>query len=319
MNSSNDNHTNTCSGSLDMASSVILTAMNIISGILSVGGNALVLLAIARTPRLRKFSNFYVGSLAAADFSVGLIINPVWAVKSALNIWKNQEPLTQAAEFLSMQTVCATTLSLCAVSLDRYLAIAHVYLYNQHMTSSRCFLSIALIWLTSFVVPLPRLFITDPLDLPKLWITVSVIGFCVPFNIIAFCYFRIYKIARLHSRKIQTQNNLSIEATGAKKKRMQERKTACTIAIVIGIFVIFSSPSMILASIQTFTSSECFKHELIRYWSWAVFVAFACSACNPWVYAIRSLEYRSSFYRILGLSRKAQEIETNGTFNNTQD
>lgn len=318
MNSSEGNYTKPCDGSLDLASSVILATLNIISGIFSVGGNTLVILAIARTPHLQRVSNYFVASLAVADFSVGLIINPLWAAKSALNIWKNQDPLTQAAEFMSMQTLCATTLSLCAVSVDRYLAITRVFFYEQYVDLRRCLVTIASIWFFSFAIPLPRLFITDPLDLPNLWIASSVTAFIIPFNIIAFCYWRIYQAAHAQAQKIE--NNSSANNSQATRKKIREKKAACTIAIIIGLFLLFSSPAMILSSVQVFTTDKCSTLNLIRYWFWTVLVAFACSACNPWVYAIRSREYRSAFRRLVGIRTSVHDQTANAsTFNNTQD
>lgn len=167
MNSPKADEERKCEGALDSASAVSLAVLNSFSGLASVGGNLLVLIAIYRFPRLHTTSSYFIASLAMADFLVGLVINPIWAVKSALNIWENQAPITLAAECLSIHTIAATTLSLSAVSIDRYLAVVSVFRYNTLLTDCRCQAAICLIWLCAVLAPLPRLFLTDPLNYPR--------------------------------------------------------------------------------------------------------------------------------------------------------
>lgn len=96
----------------------------------SIGGNLLVLLTIYKQPRLHTISNYFIASLAVADLIVGLVLNPIWATRSAMNIWDDKEPLTIASECLSAYTVVATSLNLCVVSIDRYLAVVKVFRYD---------------------------------------------------------------------------------------------------------------------------------------------------------------------------------------------
>lgn len=265
MNSSKADEQRNCEGALDEASSLSLTVLNSLSGLASIGGNLLVLLAIYKLPRLHTTSNFFIASLATADLIVGLVINPIWAVKSALNIWENQASITVAAECLSVHTITATTFSLCAVSIDRYLAVVSVFRYSILLTVKRCQLVIFLIWLSAILVPLPRLFLNDPLDLPKLWITGSVLVFVIPLNVIAFCYFHIFRAARSQARKIRVTSVKNDTGRKAVANGLKERKAAITIAIIIGLFILFWSPSMILSSVQMLIADDCMKIELIRW------------------------------------------------------
>lgn len=310
MNSSKAGEERNCEGSLDAASSISLTVLNSLSGLASVGGNLLVLLAIYKLPRLHTTSNYFIASLAMADFIVGLVINPIWAVKSALNIWENQAPITLAAECLSIHTIAATTFSLCAVSIDRYLAVVSVFRYSFLLTVQRCRLVISLIWLSAILAPLPRLFLNDPLDLPKLWIAGSVLIFMIPLNVIAFCYFHIFRAARSQARKIRVASVENDTERKAVAKRLKERKAAITIAIIVGLFILFWSPGMILSSVQMLFADDCLKIELIRWWFWSALLAFANSAVNPWVYAIRGGEFRGAFSKLFRRNR----IEGNTEF-----
>lgn len=300
MNSTEEGERGKCEGALEEASAISLTALNSVSGLASVAGNLFVLLAIYKLPRLHTISNYFIASLALADFVVGLVLNPIWAVKSALNIWENQAPITLAAECLSIHTIAATTLSLCAVSIDRYLAVVSVFRYSLVLNERRCKIIICVIWLTACLVPLPRMFLQDPLELPKLWITGSILIFVIPLNVIAFCYFHIFKVARSQAKKIRVACAQNEEERKAAMNRRKERKAALTIAIIIGLFIIFWSPTMILSSVQMFIADDCLKIKLIRWWFWSTLLAFANSAINPWVYAMRGGEFRSAFWKLLG-------------------
>ena len=299
--------TDHCSGELQNATSIILAFLHSVSGLVSVVGNFAILLAVYQTPALHTPSNYYIASLAAGDFLVGMFICPLWVTKSALNIWRNQHPLTIAAELMSMQTLITTTFNLAAVSLDRYLAIIKSYYYLQVMTQSRYSLSIGLIWAFSIAFSCIRLAITEPTDLPYLWIAVAIVGYTLPFAVITYSYYHIYKAAKHQSRRIEADNRAVSVVTAeagqsgvgsfcSETKRSQ--KAANTIGIIIGVYLILAFPSMVIVSIQLITTSVCLKIRMIRYWFWGALFSFSSSAVNPWIYAVRNRDYKRAFKRI---------------------
>lgn len=119
MNSTDADEQGKCNGTLDGPSSISLTVLNSLTGLAAICGNLFVLLAIYKLTHLQTISNYFIASLALADFVVGLVLNPIWAIKSALNIWQNQAPITLAAECLSIHTIAATSDSQPLCSVDR--------------------------------------------------------------------------------------------------------------------------------------------------------------------------------------------------------
>ena len=136
MNSTSTALTDECSGALNDIEIVVLATFNTVLALASTFGNALILAAIYQVSSQRTVSNAFIVSLGVADFTVGLIMNPLWVVKSVKNIWESDNDLSTVIEVLTMQTIVATTFSLCSVSVDRYIAIANIR-YNEIMTWNR--------------------------------------------------------------------------------------------------------------------------------------------------------------------------------------
>lgn len=296
-----------CSGELGYVTSIILAVLHSFSGFMSIVGNLVVLLSVYQTPALHTISNYYIASLAVGDFLVGIIISPLWVTKSALNVWRNEHPLTVAAELMSVQTLITTTFNLAAVSLDRYLAVTNSLYYLQVMTLFRCLLSIGLIWIFSIVFACFRLLVTEPTDLPKLWTAVAIVGYALPFVVISHSYYYIYKAARHQCRRIEADvRTVTVGVSEAGQPNSAScsietklnRKAANTIGIIIGIYLLLALPSMVIVGIQLITTNTCLKIRIIRFWFWGALSSFSSSAVNPWIYAARNRDYRQAFKRL---------------------
>ena len=287
-----------CGFNINSTSNLLpVSILNAILSVLATFGNSMILLAIYKTHGLRTNSNYLIASLAVADFSVGLIMNPLYAVKAGLAIRDSSHPLAVVAEVFTLQTLTATTYSLCGVSVDRYLAIVSVFRYEMYVTSERCFRLITLIWICSFLIPLPRVFVTDQFNaLPTLWLISYTVVFIIPLSGISFCYFRIYKTAKTQAQRIACEHTVDRREA---VKIMKNRKATWTAAVVIGACFSLWLPSCILSFIQSLTSDECLKIR-IEYcaWYWVDTLAFASSAINPWIYFLRSREFKQAFKRI---------------------
>ena len=295
MNSTSTATPNECSGALVNIEIVVLASLNTLLALTSTLGNALILAAIYSIPSQRTVSNTFIASLAVADFTVGLIMNPLWVAKSILNIWESDKKLSTTIEVLTMQTIVASTFSLCAVSFDRYLAVTNIR-YNEIMTWNRVRTIIIAIWILSIVFASLRLVITDPFHLPKLWITATALTVILPFVIISVCYYHIFKAAKLQIRRITMNETFNPDEAIT---QLKNRKAAFTIGIVVGVFLICWSPSLVICLVQFFSSDPCKKMKLNGYWFWGALAEFSNSAFNPFIYCIRSRDFRKAVKRVL--------------------
>lgn len=294
MNNTSRNYKESCERELNLISSAILICLSSLAGITAIVGNAFVMLAIRQTTTLRTVSNYFIASLAAADFSVGLTMYPVLIAKIALNIWQGEHWLSKTADFLWMQTTTTTTFNLCAVSVDRYIAITSVFKYHRIVTKRKSCRAIAFIWIFSLIFASLRLYVTNPDHYAKLWVATTLLTMVLPLIMIGFCYCRIYKEARSQSRKI-AQNAISAEEAVLSAKN---KKAAWTAAIIIGLFVVFWMPSFVASFVELFIEEPCQKADIDYAWFWIAVLSFSSSAFNPWVYTIRIQELRNTVRRI---------------------
>lgn len=306
----NQSFTNNCSTVFIQATYAILPTFNIISSLAIVFGNSAVLHAIYSTARLRTVSNYFLCSLSTADLLVGIVMNPVYVAVFFLQAQSDTHPLRVAEHWLWIQSVVSSTFTLCAVTVERYVAIKFVFRYEHLVTVRRCIYSVVFIWTFSFIFASVRIVVTDPSDLPKLWTVTTVIGVLLPLAIISYCNLHIALEARKHVNHIvsQCQTNPSLAVTMAKNK-----KAAHTVGIVVLLFVLLWSPSLVLSLVDVSTGNPCSRENIVFVWFWAAFVSFLSSALNPLVYSVRNREIRSAIFR--NFRRSCCQKYTNGSQN----
>ena len=286
-----------CSLNLTATCSVILASLNGISGFLTIVGNSLILLALYKSPSLKKTtSNYFVSSLACADLSVGLFANSLYVGLSGfVSLLKIQE-LKNAETFVWLLTTTVMTFNLCFVAADRYVAILHPLRYPEVITTNRLFSAIACMWI--FAV----LFASVPFylpynDLPKLWIAGSFVTFFFPLAILLFCYCRIYLVVKEQNSRLKKRPTFEQSTPSAEK--LKNRKVATTFAILTGVFVALFLPTLVVNFISMAVQRHCHIVKLNIAWFWAAAVSYTSSAINPWIYAIRMPDFKRALKTLL--------------------
>ena len=188
--------------------------------IITVVGNILVLGAISCNKRLMQgVTNCFVSSLACADLLIGALIMPPGASLLITGYWSAGS--TMCAMWTSIDVLCSTASieTLCAIAIDRYVAITSPLRYQSIMTRRRASILIICVWLISGAIsilpihlgwwrsddPAAQACYDDPtccdfITNKYFAIISSAISFYIPLIIMIFVYNRVLKEAERQVR-----------------------------------------------------------------------------------------------------------------------
>lgn len=134
-------------------SSIVVTILMIII----VVGNMLVIIAIATEKSLKSIQNWFIASLAVADFFLGLVIMPFSLANALMGYWVFGSWWCDIHSAMDVLLCTASIMNLCLISLDRYWSITKAVEYLKTRTPLRAAVMIALVWILSGLICIPPL------------------------------------------------------------------------------------------------------------------------------------------------------------------
>lgn len=134
-------------------SSVVVTFLMIVI----VVGNMLVIIAIATEKSLKSIQNWFIASLAVADFFLGLVIMPFSLANVLMGYWVFGDWWCDIHSAMDVLLCTASIMNLCLISLDRYWSITKAVEYLKTRTPLRATVMITLVWVMSGVICIPPL------------------------------------------------------------------------------------------------------------------------------------------------------------------
>jgi len=283
----------------------------VFSGVLSIViilGNFAVCLAVYKDPydKLRTPFMYFLVNLSLSDLVVGCITLPTSVATHTMEAKgtkkKEHVDLILTTYFIS---ATASLLSLAALCVDRYFAVAFPVKYRRNAKFSRCIVVSVLIWLVSLSLPF-LYYITGYMIYLMIFAHTGVVTSLV---ILIFSYFKIYKVLRAQKARFSAPavatsvSNQSAEQSDRKqteKAAKIERRVTRVFIIILCTFAAFYIPVIIMIYILMFCPTcDCTFRHVLR--DLQFLLALSNSAVNPFICTLRLQPFRDALMKIFGL------------------
>ena len=251
--------------------------------LLSIIGNALVLVAILKTPSIRSPSVIFLCSLAVSDLLVGLVAQPVYIAAEIARTVR----YFQAADTVGFAGCGVSLATMTAITVDRFLALHYHLQYPNLMTTSRAIYTIITIW-----------FIITLFSFSILWsrsIQYFLAAFCntICLLVCLICFIKIHRIVRRHQLQIQLQQQAVENSIDTNNHHIrQSTKSAKSIFIYFLVMILCYTPSFSVHIISAINISNS-----IILWTFPITAAFMNSSINPFLYCWRIPELRTAVFK----------------------
>ncbi|KAK9521467.1 hypothetical protein VZT92_021269 [Zoarces viviparus] len=131
--------------------SLVISATLFAMGVL---GNIIAIVVLWISKKEQKETTFYmlVCGMVVTDMLGTCILSPVAIVTYMTNSWPGGEPLCQFFSFCMLFSGSAGMSIICAMAVERYLAINHAYFYSQHIDQTVARFALLVIYLANILL-----------------------------------------------------------------------------------------------------------------------------------------------------------------------
>ncbi|XP_058989841.1 thyrotropin-releasing hormone receptor-like [Mustela lutreola] len=315
---------------------VTLTLVPLVCAV-GVAGNAMVVLVVLRSRQMVTPTNCYLVSLAAADLLVLLAAGvPTVAEAASTRVWIFGHAGCLVITYLQYVGINASTGSITAFTVERYLAICHPLRAQTLCTVARAKRITASVWLGTTAYCVLWLFLVDTSETVyadgvqvqcgyrmsrSLYLPIYFLDFALfyalPLGLATAFYLLIVRILfvgplppehRGHSGSAQLgrpsghQRYSSRGKRGALNSRKQVTKM---LAVVVLVFALLWLPYRTLVVVNSFLSPPYLNPGFLLFCRLCVYLN---SAVNPVIYALMSQRFREAFHGLFQCQRAGPQL-----------
>ncbi|CAF0911044.1 unnamed protein product [Rotaria sordida] len=225
---------NNCTSTTVSSGTLYRTILIIVGGtilsFLTTAGNLLVLISFRINKQLRTVTNYFLLSLAIADFTIGCFSIPIFFTFFEKDRWPFDSFLCDVWLSVDYTMSNASVANLLLICFDRYFSITRPLTYRSKRTPKRVSLMIALGWAISCFIWTPWIWAWPLFDerLPPgecrlpfaskatVAIPTAIAAFYLPVTLMCLLYFRIYRETvkrRKELHRLQAQHHNSLPQT----------------------------------------------------------------------------------------------------------
>ena len=252
-------------------------------------GNGFVVFLVTKNRCLHSSANWFILSLAVADFGVGVAVFPsTYFCNDSLMACNLRVYMAFFWFFLH-----SSVTNLCTLTWDRYMAIVHPFRYHHSLTKRRPGMVILISWLIPFAIALSLLvgiYATQSKTALKILRATGVSAFDIICSaLLLYAVVRILVVARIKWRQeyaIERQvesSSVSYTAAGAAVSR--RRKKYSTAPLIIALVVFFLICYSVVNYLVFCITFSCLVYDSASAGQILNLLLVLNSAVNPLVYA----------------------------------
>uniref|UniRef100_A0A4W4F9Z7 Alpha-1A adrenergic receptor n=1 Tax=Electrophorus electricus TaxID=8005 RepID=A0A4W4F9Z7_ELEEL len=311
----------------------LVLAVFIVFGVL---GNVLVILSVVCHRHLRTVTHYFIVNLAVADLLLSSAVLPFSAIFEMLGRWVFGRAFCDVWAAMDVLCCTASIMSLCVISVDRYVGVSYPLRYPAIVTEQRALLALVVIWALAVTISVGPLFgwkepapedeaVCRITEEPGYAIFSAVGSFYVPLAVILAMYCRVYVVARRETRGLREgrktekadhaevvtlrihRGNAAATEDEAMRGRMhftlrllkfsREKRAAKTLGIVVGCFILCWLPFFLVLPIGSIFPAYRPSDTVFKITFW---LGYFNSCINPIIYPCSSQEFKKAFLSVLG-------------------
>ncbi|XP_026199173.1 adrenoceptor alpha 1Aa [Anabas testudineus] len=321
---------------LNVVKTVVLGLILGVFIVFGVVGNILVILSVVCHRHLRTVTHYFIVNLAVADLLLSSTVLPFSAIFEILDRWVFGRVFCNVWAAVDVLCCTASIMSLCVISVDRYIGVSYPLRYPAIMTKRRALFAVMLLWVLSIIISVGPLFgwkepapedetICKITEEPGYAIFSAVGSFYLPLAIILAMYCRVYVVAYRETQGLREghktdksdseqvilrihRGNTTITEDEALRSRThfalrllkfsREKKAAKTLGIVVGCFVLCWLPFFLVLPIGSIFPAYRPSDTVFKITFW---LGYFNSCINPIIYPCSNQEFKKAFQSLLGV------------------
>lgn len=267
-----------------LTSATVIAADGLIA-IVGTLGNLLVLTVIFVHIRFSTVSNILIANLALVDLLTASALIPGDIhrhVCDRMGYCHVDKTFVLIHRILAQFVITAASTSLFVIAMERFIAIAFPFRYKSLFTRKRAIACAVLTWTLGTVIT----GIFNGLNIVYIQVIYCILLILVTF----FLYIYIFSIALKH------ENNIAAMQSSFSPRTTQlpwERRSAKTMAIVLGVFTLCWVPSVAFYSV---VQRDDWLYPRMHFWMNTVY--YLNAALDPFIYCARSEKFRNSVKKL---------------------
>ncbi|KAK2815686.1 hypothetical protein Q5P01_026153 [Channa striata] len=305
----------------------LLEVSIVVVAVVSLLTNASVLLCFTQSAELRSHvPGLFVMNLSLSNVLLAVINMPATFVGVAGSAKPLGDPCCRAVSFCETFLTTNAMLSMAALSVDRWVAVAFPLSYSSRMRRRDALLVVAYSWTHSLGFAVTQLLMRwggyshlyasctlhlDAEDGAQLaaygtfTVLLHLSSFALCLGVLCVAYLKVLRVARSHCKRIDVITVQALlllvdvhpsvkERCVAEQKKRRQRATK-KVCVFIGSFILCFSPYVITRLVELLHSLH-----IPRYWGIATkCLSYAKASSDPFVYCLLRQQYRKVLVRVI--------------------